>query len=478
MPERIKLKMDYLKHFILLTVAMMGLYQLNCMTTSVDPVTGRKNFEDTVAGITLIRTIAHIQELPLEDSNPNINYIIERLSKMSLRIPSDFPKNMIYYLEEGVRDVFSKDFPKNIVFSEAIIKEKDNNINIPEWVPPDFNIRTYKDNINGHHFNTLTIPLKNTEFKLKLPWQTVGTSASPNIYLLEPDPTKRTKENLFYLGTDPYRSHTNALGIEIKQGIRLIFGAGWLKPANIFDLDYEKIKNESFFYSLLVPSNYAMPATGIYEIKDRNITKHSDYSGDLTIEQDYSPVFLLFKNEKIKTLRGKQFSEILENPPSDGIIVQIANATEMNNNQLDMINNLQKLLQDSQNPILNEKINLLLNNLEDSLHSKFSTTKDVTWMILAETESGEQVLTFVLNQTHESEKTPSSYRITAGILETLTCIRNSQGNENIKSLQIINTGAEGSTSNVIMSRENGDIPDGVNTYSSLEELTKTFQESK
>lgn len=117
MPERIKLKMDYLKHFILLTVAMMGLYQLNCMTTSVDPVTGRKNFEDTVAGITLIRTIAHIQELPLEDSNPNINYIIERLSKMSLRIPSDFPKNMIYYLEEGVRDVFSKDFPKNIVFS-------------------------------------------------------------------------------------------------------------------------------------------------------------------------------------------------------------------------------------------------------------------------------------------------------------------------------------------------------------------------
>ncbi|GIW63184.1 MAG: hypothetical protein KatS3mg090_1010 [Patescibacteria group bacterium] len=435
-----------LKRLLCLALVLISLNFANQHTAPYDPITGERNFSDTVLGEILKKSLNQIyKELEVD---PEANELIHRIIQASNRLPQNPTETFIDYFEKTRGDYLSKPFPDDLPFTNAFQKIATAE-GKPDWIPPEIIITEYTDSTNRGKVQIASFKLKEWTPKLLLPEQMTGRSASPNIYLAVPDPDQRRKGDLFQIGTNPFTAHTNAAAIALTiDGTQITFGFGWNKPRPELEEEY---KGSPLYYGDITPNNDAIPATGIFEIRNGKIITYSEYEGDLD-NPDSPPVFMYLGNNKITIIRGEELQKILDKPPYDGLIIQIATAEQLNNDFIDITNQIRILIEKVKKPnlyslrdfdLIIQTIINLTNEIEHKLHNDYKYTKDAVWMILIETEDGAQSVSLAVKDAM-SGKTPASYLITAAIIEAL-------GNTNgqIKSIQLIGTGANGSTANII-----------------------------
>lgn len=432
------------------------------VTAPYNPILGGPNRSESAIGTKLLEKTAELQQDHTEKTgNPKGG--IYDLVHLAPRLWHS--GNIPHYLKEFFGDRYTSGLPSSAEFSEAV-QESESPV-IPTWIDTKrFDIQSYEA-ANGDHIDTLTFNLKDAKPHHLIPWQRTGTLTAPNIYLADPNPLSRS-DNTYALGSNPYTAHSNGAAIELTlpNNQTVVFGAGWHEVSPLYRYaDKVEAEKTTQYYGRIDPNNDAQAATGIYSIQNGSVTTHHEYVGHLD-SADYPPQFLYIGNGTARILKGAQLTDILENPPYDGTVTQIAYTVEYSDEELELINDAMY----SSEGVKMQKLDTLQKGLADDLTQPI----DVTWMTVAITEDGDTIVSFALNRDTEAETIEGSYKVVASVKDIIESTKKQPGSD-LTRMFTVHLGAQGSTGNVIITNGQSSIPEGVITYETMQELISDKQ---
>jgi len=441
-----------------------------------DRILGRFNHSESPVGQIVFNLSAEAQKQRADVGKNPKEGVIGEVSHILPRVFHTGLPGVEHYSQELIGDRFSQPLPQGIRFSEAMKRSEKETI-LPSWLEgnPNFAVDVYEAS-NGHHIEVFTSLLSQARPKLLFPWQISGTTTSPNIFLVHPNPEKRNEET-FYLGTDPYFSHANAAAVSLRlpnSPHRLTFGVGWHEVGP--EAKDPEIGKTTLFYGLLYPNNMAQPATGFWIIEKGNVIEHHHYAGDLD-DPNFQPLFMYIGDDTVSIIKGIELDALMKNPPRDGILFQIANSWDLSN-QAQLINQVVDA------GLSEEERDQALDEIQKKI-SGIKQSNDVVWMVVIKTERKKTIVSYALNRNHEAETIEGSYKIAAAIQSGAKFLGERYPDDRVTEAFIIHTGAEGSTANLIFAKRQPDSaddipkpPDGVNTYSTLDELKESLKQNR